>query len=228
MRVKEHHFSNKSPFLRAAVLGANDGIISMSGVIAVITAANGTPDQIKLTVLSALIAGALSMGAGEYISVSSQLDSEKADIKKEKAALKSMPDEELEELIENYLDKGLDRELATKVAVELTRNNALKHHLIEEVGLDPDDLASPSKAALISFISFLIGGGVPSIVPFVFRLDRIESYTYAFCLASLLLLGFISSKFSGSSGVTPIIRVVIAGSVVLFLSWLIGGNALAY
>lgn len=226
MSTKEHHYSNKSPFLRAGVLGANDGIISMSGVIAVIAAADGTPDQIKLTVLSALVAGALSMGAGEYISVSSQLDSEKADIKKEKAALKSMPEEELNELVESYLEKGLNRELATKVAVELTKNNALKHHLVEEVGLDPDDLASPSKAALISFLSFIIGGGIPSTVPFVFDLGEIELYTYMFCLVSLLLLGFVSSRFSGSSGVISILRVVFAGVVVLFLSWLVGGNAL--
>ena len=175
MPTPEHHFSHRSPQIRAAVLGANDGIISIAGVMMAIVAAGADLKQTSLTVLSALIAGALSMGVGEYISVSSQLDTEKADIEREKLAHKNNPQTELNELIEIYEEKGLSHELAREVATELSKKNAVELHLKEELGLEPDNLSGPISAAIISFLAFSLGGGLPSLLLVIFPLSKIAS-----------------------------------------------------
>lgn len=222
MPHQEHHYTQRSPFIRAAVLGANDGIISMAGVLMAVAAAGASIEHIILTCGSALVAGALSMGAGEYISVYSQLDSEKADIEREKSALAEAPEAELEELISNYESKGLSRDLATKVAHQLTQKDALRSHLHEELGIEPTQLSQPKTAALISFLSFTLGGGIPALIPILLDVDSILTATIPVTLACLAVLGFTSSKLGGVAPLKGVTRVVLMGVVVLFISHYIG------
>ncbi|MDA8792752.1 VIT family protein [Bacteriovoracaceae bacterium] len=222
MPAVEHHFTHRSPLIRAAVLGANDGIISMSGVLMAVVSAGADQSQITLTTMSALIAGALSMGAGEYISVSSQLDSEKADILREQKALQDHPKDELNELIQNYQAKGLDHALATQVAKQLTNKNALKTHLQEELGLEEGDLSQPKTAAIISFSAFAIGGGIPGLLSILLRPEQITTWIYPLTLTCLGTLGYLSSKLGGVPPFKGTVRVLLMGIGVLILTQIIG------
>jgi len=219
---KEDHYINRMGWLRAAVLGANDGILSTASLAIGVAAASDYRNPVVLATLAGLVAGALSMAAGEYVSVSSQADSEEADLDRERRELKEMPEAELQELKEIYLNRGLDDETAYKVAVQLTEHNALEAHARDELGITEMTQARPLQAAIASGIAFLIGGTMPLLVSLFAPLERMEYYQYIFALVFLLLLGSISAKAGGSSIPRAAVRIVFWGTVAMALTALVG------
>jgi VIT1/CCC1 family predicted Fe2+/Mn2+ transporter len=218
----DSHFIHRSNWLRAAVLGANDGIISISSLAVGIAAASTTREPILLATVAGLVAGALSMAAGEYVSVSSQTDIEKADIERERIELEEMPDEELQILAQIYEKRGLKKETALLVAQELTENDALAAHIRDELGINEISQANPLQAALASGAAFTVGGILPLIVTLFTPVTGMEYWLYGFTILFLGILGTISAKIGGSSIVKAIIRIVIWGSIAMILSALVG------
>lgn len=216
------HYIHRSNWLRAAVLGANDGIISVSSLAIGIAAASTTRDPILLASTAGLVAGALSMAAGEYVSVSSQTDTEKADIEREKQELASMPDDELKILAEIYERRGLKKETALQVAKELTEADALGSHARDELGINEMSQARPAQAALASGAAFTVGGLLPLMVTLFAPVGNMEYFLYGFNMISLVILGVISAKTGGSSVTKAIARIVIWGTVAMGLSALVG------
>lgn len=216
------HYIHRSNWLRAAVLGANDGIISVSSLAIGIAAASTTRDPILLASTAGLVAGALSMAAGEYVSVSSQTDTEKADIEREKQELASMPDDELKILAEIYERRGLKKETALQVAKELTEADALGSHARDELGINEMSQARPAQAALASGAAFTVGGLLPLMVTLFAPVENMEYFLYGFNMISLVILGVISAKTGGSSVTKAIARIVIWGTVAMGLSALVG------
>lgn len=183
------HYIHRSNWLRASVLGANDGILSTASIAIGVAAASSTRDPIILATLAGLVAGALSMAAGEYVSVSSQTDVEKADIERERQELEEMPELELQILAQIYEERGLKKETAFQVAKELTEHNALEAHVRDELGINEMTQAKPLQAALASGASFTMGGALPLLVSIFLPLDAMEYYQYAFALLALVFLG---------------------------------------
>ena len=218
----DSHFIHRSNWLRAAVLGANDGIISISSLAVGIAAASTTREPILLATVAGLVAGALSMAAGEYVSVSSQTDIEKADIERERIELEEMPDEELQILAQIYEKRGLKKETALLVAQELTENDALAAHIRDELGINEISQANPLQAALASGAAFTVGGILPLIVTLFTPVTGMEYWLYGFTILFLGILGTISAKIGGSSIFKAIIRIVIWGSIAMILSALVG------
>ena len=218
----DSHFIHRSNWLRAAVLGANDGIISISSLAVGIAAASTTREPILLATVAGLVAGALSMAAGEYVSVSSQTDIEKADIERERIELEEMPDEELQILAQIYEKRGLKKETALLVAQELTENDALAAHIRDELGINEISQANPLQAAFASGAAFTVGGILPLMVTFFTPVTGMEYWLYGFTILFLGILGTISAKIGGSSIVKAIIRIVIWGSIAMILSALVG------
>jgi VIT1/CCC1 family predicted Fe2+/Mn2+ transporter len=169
----DSHYIHRSNWLRAAVLGANDGIISVSSLAIGVTAASATREPILLATVAGLVAGALSMAAGEYVSVSSQTDIEQADIKREAEELKEMPEAELQILAQIYEKRGLKKETALQVAKELTAVDALGAHVRDELGITEMSQANPIQAALASGLAFTAGGALPLLVA-LFAPDRLD------------------------------------------------------
>jgi len=219
---KEDHYINRSGWLRAAVLGANDGILSTASIAIGVAAASDFRNPVVLASLAGLVAGALSMAAGEYVSVSSQADSEAADLERERRELEEMPELELQELVDIYLERGLDQETARKVAEQLTAHNALEAHAREELGITEITQARPLQAAIASSIAFLIGGALPLVVSIFAPLKQMEYYQYAFALMFLLLLGSISAKAGGSSIPKAALRISFWGTIAMALTALVG------
>ncbi|TDQ16456.1 VIT1/CCC1 family predicted Fe2+/Mn2+ transporter [Algoriphagus boseongensis] len=218
----DSHYIHRSNWLRAAVLGANDGIISISSIAIGIAAASTTRDPIVLATLAGLVAGALSMAAGEYVSVSSQTDTEKADIKREAQELKDMPEAELRVLAQIYEKRGLRKETATQVAKELTEADALGTHIRDELGLNEISQANPIQAALASGASFTIGGILPMLVALFAPIQFMEYSLYGFSIVSLMILGAIAAKTGGSSISKAIGRITIWGTLAMGLTALVG------
>ena len=218
----DSHYIHRSNWLRAAVLGANDGIISVSSLAIGVAAASTTRDPILLASTAGLVAGALSMAAGEYVSVSSQTDTEKADIEREKQELASMPDEELKILAEIYERRGLKKETALQVAKELTEADALGSHARDELGINEMSQAKPAQAALASGAAFTVGGLLPLMVTLFAPVKNMEYFLYGFTMFSLVILGVVSAKTGGSSVAKAIARIVIWGTVAMGLSALVG------
>ena len=218
----DSHFIHRSNWLRAAVLGANDGIISISSLAVGIAAASTTREPILLATVAGLVAGALSMAAGEYVSVSSQTDIEKADIERERIELEEMPDEELQILAQIYEKRGLKKETALLVAQELTENDALAAHIRDELGINEISQANPLQAAFASGAAFTVGGILPLMVTFFTPVTGMEYWLYGFTILFLGILGTISAKIGGSSIFKAIIRIVIWGSIAMILSALVG------
>lgn len=216
------HYIHRSNWLRAAVLGANDGIISVSSLAIGVAAASTTRDPILLASTAGLVAGALSMAAGEYVSVSSQTDTEKADIEREKLELASMPENELKILAEIYERRGLKKETALQVAKELTEADALGSHARDELGINEMSQAKPAQAALASGAAFTVGGLLPLMVTLFAPVKNMEYFLYGFTMISLVILGVISAKTGGSSVIKAIARIVIWGTVAMGLSALVG------
>ena len=209
-------------WLRAGVLGANDGIISVAAVVVGVAAADGRTPAILAAGTAALVGGALSMAVGEYVSVSSQSDSERALIAKERAELATMPDQELDELTALYEAQGISHDTARQVAIELTERDALRAHLAAELGLDPNDVVSPGRAALASALAFLSGALLPFIIVIVVPVPWKIPVTFAAVLAALALTGSISARIGGSSRLRAILRVVAGGAIALAVTFAIG------
>ena len=218
----ESHYIHRSNWLRAAVLGANDGIISISSLAIGITAANSSRDAILLATLAGLVAGALSMAAGEYVSVSSQTDIERSDIEREKKELEEMPEEELRILAEIYERRGLKKETAAIVAKELTEVDALGAHVRDELGITELTQANPIQAALASGAAFTAGGFLPLLVALLVPSHQMEIALYGVTILALTFLGAVAARTGGSSMKKGILRVVIWGTIAMGLSALVG------
>ncbi len=223
-----HHYIHRSNWLRAAVLGANDGIISISSIAIGVAAANTDRAPIVLATIAGLVAGALSMAAGEYVSVSSQTDIEQADIAREAKELKEMPEEELKSLAAIYEQRGLKKETALQVAKELTSIDALAAHVREELGINEGMKANPVQAALASGAAFVSGGILPLLVTLFFPTEKIEFALYGFSILFLIFLGIISAKTGGARVWKAIVRVVFWGTLAMgitaFVGYLFGVN----
>lgn len=216
------HFIHRSNWLRAAVLGANDGIISIASLAIGVSTASVTRDPILLATVAGLVAGALSMAAGEYVSVSSQTDIEKADIEREKKELEEMPEAEMKILAEIYEKRGLKKETALQVAKELTEADALGTHIRDELGINEISQAKPIQAAFASGAAFTAGGLLPLLVTLFAPVSGMEYYLYGFTILSLIVLGAVSAKTGGSSIPKAILRIVIWGTIAMGLSAVVG------
>lgn len=218
----DSHYIHRSNWLRAAVLGANDGIISISSLAIGIAAASTTREPIVLATVAGLVAGALSMAAGEYVSVSSQTDTEKADIEREIKELKEMPEEELNILAQIYEKRGLKRETARQVAIELTQKDALGAHIRDELGINEISQANPIQAALASGAAFSVGGVLPLLVILFAPVQEMGYWLYAFTTVFLIILGTIAARTGGSNIKKAILRITIWGTIAMALSALVG------
>ncbi|MEH6748060.1 MAG: VIT family protein [Maribacter arcticus] len=218
----EKHYGIRSGWLRAAVLGANDGILSTASLVIGVAAASTTREPIILAGVAGLVAGALSMAAGEYVSVSSQADLESADLARELIELEEMPEEELLELAQIYKERGLDSNLALQVAKQLTEHNALEAHARDELGINDITQAKPLVAALSSGASFIFGGLLPVLVAYLGSLEYMEYVQYIFAVVFLALLGAIAAKAGGSNIWKAILRISFWGTVAMAITALIG------
>ncbi len=218
----DSHFIHRSNWLRAAVLGANDGIISVSSLAIGVAAASSTSEPIVLATVAALVAGALSMAAGEYVSVSSQTDIETSDIVREKEELREMPEMELQMLAKIYENRGLKKETALQVAAELTEHDALGAHVRDELGINEISQANPIQAALASGSAFTVGGILPLLVVLFAPIKGMEYWLYGFTIIFLIILGAVAAKAGGSSIQKAIIRITIWGTIAMGLSAFVG------
>jgi VIT1/CCC1 family predicted Fe2+/Mn2+ transporter len=218
----DSHYIHRSNWLRAAVLGANDGIISISSLAIGVAAASSTREPIVLASIAGLVAGALSMAAGEYVSVSSQTDIEKADIERETQELRDMPQEELKILAQILEKRGLKKETAMQAAIELTEKDALGTHIREELGINEISQAKPLQAALASGASFSIGGFLPLLATFLVPVTNLEYWLYGLTIVFLIILGTFSAKIGGSGILKPILRITIWGTLAMGLSAIAG------
>jgi len=210
-------------WLRAAVLGANDGIVSVAGLVMGVAGATTERHTIFVAGSAGLVAGALSMAAGEYVSVSTQRDTEQALLAKERRELAEEPEEELAELAAIYREKGLSQELAVRVAEELTAHDALAAHADAELNLDPDDLTSPWQAASASLIAFFLGGALPLLTIMLFgESARVAATVVAVGLA-LAVTGFASARFAEADVRRAMLRNVVGGMLAMVVTYLIGG-----
>jgi VIT1/CCC1 family predicted Fe2+/Mn2+ transporter len=223
MPSHEQHRSHVGGWLRAAVLGANDGIVSIASIVLGVAAAEPTTGGVLVAGMAGLVGGALSMAAGEYVSVSSQRDVELADLARERAELASAPEAEQDELVAIYVKKGLSEALATQVAAELVRaEEPLRVHAREELRLDPDELAAPGQAAIVSAISFAIGGALPLAVILVSPAALSVPLTLASGLAALAALGGWSARLGGAPLGRAVLRVLAGGALAMGLTYAIG------
>jgi len=211
MPAAEYHFVHRLQWLRAAVLGANDGIISTASLIVGVAAAGGGRNEILTAAFAGLTAGAMSMAAGEYVSVSSQADSEAADIEREKRALAERPSSEFEELVEIYVGRGLAPELAREVAGQLMERDALSAHKRDELGFTEGGEANPVLAAGASAAAFALGAALPTIGAFLAPQDRIVIAVPATALVFLALLGALGALLGGAPVIRPTVRVAFWG-----------------
>ena len=218
----DSHYIHRSNWLRAAVLGANDGIISISSLAIGVAAASSTREPVVLATVAGLVAGALSMAAGEYVSVSSQTDTEKADIEREKKELEEMPEQELNILAQIYEQRGLKPETAIQVAKELTEADALGTHIRDELGINEITMANPIQAALASGAAFTVGGILPLLVVLFAPINRMEYWLYGSTILFLIILGAAASKTGGSNVYKGILRITIWGTIAMGLSALVG------
>jgi VIT1/CCC1 family predicted Fe2+/Mn2+ transporter len=218
----DNHFIHRSNWLRAAVLGANDGILSTASLAIGVAAASDSRDPIVLATLAGLVAGALSMAAGEYVSVSSQTDVEKADIEREKIELEETPEIELRLLAEIYEKRGLKKETALTVARELTDNDALGAHVRDELGLNEISRANPMQAAFASGAAFTVGGILPLFVTLFLPLNTMAYSLYGFALFFLIVLGALAAKTGGSSILKAVFRITFWGTIAMGLTAMVG------
>ncbi|MCB0638884.1 MAG: VIT family protein [Lewinella sp.] len=216
------HYIQKSNWLRAAVLGANDGILSTASIAVGVAAAGDVRDPIVLASLAGLVAGALSMAAGEYVSVSSQTDIEQADIAREAQELADMPEIELERLAQIYEGRGLKKETALEVARQLTEHDALQAHVRDELGINDISQARPLQAALASGASFTVGAILPLLVAIFAPLKGMVYFQYGFAITFLIILGALAAKTGGSGVTKAIIRITFWGTIAMALTALVG------
>lgn len=222
MSYEEHHRSHRTGWLRAAVLGANDGIVSTASLIIGVAAASASQEQVIIAGLAGLVAGAMSMAAGEYVSVSTQADTEKADLELEKESLENNFDHEKDELASIYQERGLDPELATKVAHALMEHDALGAHARDEIGISHTQAAKPLQAAWSSAAAFTVGAALPLGMAATNPGSRQIIVVAISSLLSLALLGAVSARAGGASIVTGAARVTFWGVLAMTLTALVG------
>ncbi len=222
MSHREHHRTERVGWLRASVLGANDGIISTASLVIGVTTAGAGHDAVMVAGMAGLVAGAMSMAAGEYVSVHSQADTEKADLEREKRELQRSPEHELQELQGIYIDRGLEPELALEVAKQLTAHDALGAHARDELGISEVMAARPLQAAWSSAISFSIGAALPllvaAITPDAYKVALIASSSLAF----LILLGAVAAWAGGADRTKGAARVLFWGAAAMAATALVG------
>ncbi len=208
--------------LRAAVLGANDGIVSVASIVLGVAGATSSKGAIFTAGLAGLTAGALSMAVGEYVSVSAQRDTERAFVSHEKWELETKPNEELAELASLYEAKGVSPKTAQQVAKELTAKNPLKAHLDAELNIDPDDLTNPLQAAIASLFAFVIGAIIPLLSVTLSSANLRFIVTFVSVLVALVFTGYLSATAGGASRRRAILRVVVGGAVAMIVTYGIG------
>ena len=218
----ERHAAHRVGILRASVLGANDGLISTACLILAVAASSASREAILTAGIAGLVAGAVSMALGEYVSVSSQRDAEQADIAKETWELETMPDHELDELTEIFAAKGLPQALAREVAVELTQHDALAIHLAEELGITQVTMARPVQAAVSSALAFSLGAAIPLLTAALATDDLRITVTLVVVTASLAALGWAGARFGRAQKTRPVIRVVVGGIIAMAITIGIG------
>jgi len=209
-------------WLRAAVLGANDGIVSVAGLVMGVAGATTDRHAIFIAGTAGLVAGALSMAAGEYVSVSTQRDTEQALLAKERRELEDEPEEELAELAGLYRDKGLSEALALQVAEELTAHDALAAHAEVELGIDPDDLTNPWHAALASMVAFTVGGALPLLTIMLFSQSLRVGATVVAVVVALAITGFLSARIARADVRRALLRNVLGGLLAMIVTYGIG------
>ena len=219
---RETHAASRIGWLRATILGANDGIVSTASLIAGVAAAGTSAFMILVTGTAGLVAGAMSMAAGEYVSVSSQRDAEKADIAKEKRELATVPELELEELTQIYQQRGLDRPLAEQVAVQLTAHNALDSHLRDELGLTSEMAARPIQAAAASGASFTLGAALPLAIVLFITGPSLPWIVSAASLIFLAILGALGAWAGNAPIGRAVVRIGFWGAVAMAVTMAIG------
>ena len=218
----EKHYVNRVGWLRASVLGANDGLLSTTSIVIGVAAASPDRNTIILAALAGMIAGAMSMAAGEYVSVSSQEDTEKADILREKRELEEMPEIELQELAKIYEKRGVSKETALQVATELTAHDALAAHARDELGINEISQAKPLQAALASFGSFALGALLPFGVSLLAPIKQMVYFQYGFSIVFLMILGAVSARTGGSKIGIAVLRICFWGTVAMGITAFVG------
>ena len=221
-RSEERHLGGRAAWLRAAVLGANDGLISTASLMVGVAAADSGRSAILVAGVAGLTAGALSMAAGEYVSVSSQRDTERADLERERVELATSPEAEHEELVRIYRDRGLSEPLARQVADELGNLDLLAVHARDELGVDVDELANPAQAAIVSASSFVVGAVVPIVVVALASAGMRVALTMIVTLIGLVALGATGARLGGAPQGRAAARVLIGGMLALLISLAIG------
>ena len=219
---RETHRASRIGWLRAAVLGANDGTISVASLVVGVAAAGATQSNVFLTGVAGLVAGAMSMAAGEYVSVQSQADTEGADIDAEKRELENEPERELAELTSIYVGRGLDQPLARLVAEKLTANDALGAHIRDEIGITETLRARPIQAAFASAIAFFMGAIIPVATALLAPPALVAEVTSATAIVTLAILGGIAAKAGGSSIAQGAVRVAFWGALAMGLTAVVG------
>ncbi len=222
MPHEEHHFVRRAGWLRAAVLGANDGLISTASLIVGVAAASAGRSEILTAAFAGCAAGAMSMAAGEFVSVSSQADLESADLEREKRALKDEPHEELDELIGIYENRGLEPALAREVAEQLTARDPLAAHARDELGLTDEAAANPVLAAFASAAAFSVGAGLPTLAAFLSPAGTTIAAVSVAALIFLIVLGALGAWLGGAKIVWPALRVGFWGAMAMAVTAGIG------
>ncbi len=218
----EGHHGTRLNWLRAAVLGANDGLISTASLVAGVASASTGREPVVIAALAGLVAGALSMAAGEYVSVSSQSDSEQADLARERVELATTPDVEQAELAAIYVQRGLTPDLADQVATQLTAHNALEAHARDELGLSEITRARPLQAAFASAAAFVVGAAPPLLLAVFLPVTLFGPVVVAVTLVLLLGLGGVAGRLGGASIVRGALRVTFWGAAAMALTALVG------
>ncbi len=218
----EIHMVHRIGWLRAAVLGANDGILSTSSLVVGVAAAGSGRTEVLVAGLAGLVAGAMSMAAGEYVSVSSQTDAENADLAKERKELAEMPEAELEELTRIYQERGLTRDLAQQVAVQLTAHDALGAHARDELGISETVTSHPVQAAVVSALTFAAGAVVPLIVALLAPPAQIVAFVVVATLLALAVLGGLGATAGGAGVLRGAMRVTLWGVLAMGATAVVG------
>ena len=219
---RETHLVARIGWLRAAVLGANDGIISTASLVAGVAAAAKSPSEILVAGVAGLVAGAMSMAAGEYVSVASQADTEAADAARERRELAEQPEAELAELTRIYIDRGIDADLARQVAVQMTARDAFAAHARDELGFSDHGLARPVQAALTSAGTFAAGAAIPLLLALVSPSRSLVPVVTGGSLLFLAVLGALGAKMGGAPALKPAVRVTFWGAVAMGITAAIG------
>jgi VIT1/CCC1 family predicted Fe2+/Mn2+ transporter len=216
------HIANRLNWLRAGVLGANDGIVSTAGLVVGVAAATTNSSVIFTAGVAGLVAGAVSMALGEYVSVNTQRDTQRALLQQEREELEEMPEAEFEELVGLYAAKGLTEVTARMVARELTDRDAFAAHVDVELGIDPNDLSSPSQAALSSAVAFTLGAIIPLIAILLPPVAARVPVTFLSVLIALALTGTVSAVLGGARKRRAVLRVVLGGALAMLVTYGIG------